>query len=88
MPYIKKKDREKVDSDIKKLAETVSGEPLENQDGMLNYIISRLLLKTYPAKYFSYNRAIGMLESCKLEFYRRFVGKYEDKKIKENGDII
>jgi len=46
------------------------------------------LIGVYPPKYFNYNRAMGVLESCKLEFYRRFVGRYEDKKIKENGDIV
>jgi len=30
---------------------------------------------------------IGALEACKLEFYRRAVVPYEDKKIKENGDV-
>jgi hypothetical protein len=41
----------------------------------------------YPPKYFNYNRAIGVLECIKLEFYRRMVGPYEDIKIKEAGDV-
>lgn len=30
---------------------------------------------------------IGLLESVKFEFYRRFVSPYEDIKIEENGDV-
>jgi hypothetical protein len=31
--------------------------------------------------------ATGVLENIKQEFYRRVAEKYEDKKIKINGDI-
>jgi hypothetical protein len=41
----------------------------------------------YPPKYFNYNRAVGVLECIKLEFYRRMVGPYEDTKIRESGDV-
>jgi hypothetical protein len=33
------------------------------------------------------NDIVGALEACKLEFYRRAVAPYEDKKIIENGDV-
>lgn len=33
------------------------------------------------------NDAIGALEACKLEFYRRVIVPYEDQKIKSNGDV-
>ena len=38
-------------------------------------------------KYEEYNSVVGVLESVKLEFYRRAVAAYEDNKIVENGDI-
>jgi len=37
--------------------------------------------------YQTYNDVIGVLECIKQELYRRFVSKYEDLKIKQNGDI-
>lgn len=55
--------------------------------GELNYIITKLLLATDPYNYNDYNTLIGVLECCKLEFYRRAVAVYEDTKIKKNGDV-
>jgi len=37
--------------------------------------------------YAEYNAAIGVLESAKLELYRRMVAPYEDGKREENGDV-
>jgi hypothetical protein len=31
--------------------------------------------------------AVGAIECCKLEFYRRVAAPYEDRKIKTNGDV-
>lgn len=39
-------------------------------------------------KYKDYNEIIGILESCKLEIYRRLISSYEDKKKDENGDVF
>ncbi len=33
-----------------------------------------------------FNALIGVLESAKLELYRRMIAPYEDVKMKENGD--
>jgi len=48
-----------------------------------------LCLDYLPPKpsYSDYNALVGVLECAKLEFYRRAVAAYEDKKIKENGDV-
>jgi predicted DNA-binding protein with PD1-like motif len=46
-----------------------------------------MLKDIYKPSYHNYNKAIGVLESVKLEFYRREVASYENKKIKENDDI-
>jgi len=87
MPYIKKHDRNKWQKLIKEADRIIKGLPVEHLDGELNYFISKIIINSYPPKYFNYNRAIGLLECIKQEFYRRKVGRYEDKKIKENGDI-
>lgn len=88
MPYIKPEDREKWEEIINKVVEKLKDIPIENLEGELNYLITSILVKTYPPKYFNYNRSIGLLECIKQEFYRRVVGDYEDKKIKENGDVV
>jgi len=59
--------------------------------GELNFIITDICLAYRPAdlrNYEHYNTIIGALESAKLEFYRRSVAPYEDKKIEENGDVF
>jgi hypothetical protein len=82
MPYIKQEDRKKfVDSFMLSGAFT---------PGELNYQITRVLLEYWNASsrnYQAINDIVGVLEGAKLEFYRRLVVPYEDKKIKENGDV-
>jgi hypothetical protein len=76
MPYIKAADRDD------KLVPMTEGE--------LNWKITTLCLEFLDItdkKYADYNAIIGVLECAKLEFYRRAVASYEDRKIKENGDV-
>lgn len=59
--------------------------------GELNYLFTRSITKYLIDKGTSYqtiNDCIGALEGCKLEFYRRIVVPYEDKKMKKNGDVF
>jgi len=84
MPYIKKEDRKVFDYLVKKLwinEDTPAGE--------INYLITKILLKSTGKKrtYKRLNELVGVLRCCSLEFYRRVVAPYEDKKIKENGDL-
>lgn len=58
--------------------------------GELNYQLTCVILeyvRKHGMKYQTLNDVIGALEGAKLEFYRRQVAEYEDKKIKENGDV-
>ncbi len=87
MPYISKELRLVVDKKIKDLAESVKECGKDNRAGVLNYSISMLLKDLYALKYSEVNEAVGMLECAKQEYYRRVAGPYEDKKIKENGDV-
>jgi hypothetical protein len=87
MPYINKKERIKYEKGLKEVLNMLNKVPNENVDGELNYVISMILKGLYKPSYYNYNRAIGVLESIKLEYYRREVAAYENKKIKENGDI-
>ncbi|MBU1167769.1 hypothetical protein KKC60_05195 [Patescibacteria group bacterium] len=85
MPYLLPKDRDRLDPLINQLAEAISE---ENRAGDINYIINQLLLGNIgQGKYKDYNELVGTLEAAKLEFYRRKVAPYEEKKAKENGDL-
>ena len=77
MPYIKPERR-------RELGET----PVPRDAGELNYMIT-MLIRRYAREKLSYQRIndiVGALEGAKLEFVRRVVNNYEDKKIIENGD--
>lgn len=90
MPYIKEERREYI---------TPSSEIPETNyilmDGIqcagdLNYAFTVIIhdyLERQGTSYQNFNDAIGALEGCKLELYRRQVASYEDKKILENGDV-
>ena len=81
MPYIKQKDRDRLDKYISKLYPNIYS------SGELNYVITMLLKQLYGRNYSELNRAMGVLECVKQEFYRRDLVPYEEEKIKENGDI-
>lgn len=100
MPYIKTSDRETYENEIqalvKKLEQTAGEQTTSVFPGHLNYIITSLIKRGYDAAaklddfnlgYGDFNEIIGMLECAKLELYRRTLAPYEDKKIKENGDV-
>lgn len=58
--------------------------------GELNYRITeeiRAYLLEHGLCYKTINDIMGAMESAKLEFYRRVAVPYENKKIKENGDV-
>lgn len=83
MPYIDKARRDELDDD------RIEDNYHPINVGELNYAITQLVLDYLPPhpRYSDYNSVVGVLESAKLEFYRRAVSVYEDKKIKENGDV-
>lgn len=58
--------------------------------GDLNFQITMLCLQYLrynKINYQSMNDVLGALDGASKEFYRRVVSPYEDKKIKENGDV-
>ena len=80
MPYLKGFERERIEAGL-----------CPATPGELNYSISKLIdryLRFHaPVRYQHLNDVLGALQGAKLEFYRRIVVPYEDKKIIENGDI-
>lgn len=87
MPYIKEEERKVYNDMLKALVHILRGAPIESQDRHLNYIITVLLKRLYTPRYFNYNRAMGVLEFAKQEFYRRVATEYDNDKIRENGDV-
>lgn len=80
MPYIKQELRDEIDTN----------QFVPNNGGELNYIFSKIAWEYFiehGGSYTSINDVLGALEGAKLEFYRRVAVPYEDKKIKENGDV-
>lgn len=76
-----------MDKLIQPLIDHVVSLPLEDQDGSINYAVTKLIKHVYPKKYFHYNRALGVLSAITHELYREIIGPYEDEKIAENGDV-
>jgi hypothetical protein len=87
LPYIKTEKRVKYDKALHELVSILKSLPPEEVDGELNYVVTKILKGVYPLKYYHLNKAIGVLECIKLEFYRRVAAPYEDTKIEESGDV-
>lgn len=85
MPYIKQEDRQALDPYIDELLKQL--DIMGASDGEVNYVVTRILARSYPPmSYFTLQRAIGLLECIKQEFYRRVVAPYEDAKKEQRGD--
>lgn len=85
MPYITKERRRALFSDS-----CVDYDNTVRTAGELNYFLTEQIkdyIKTKGLSYQTINDIVGALEGCKLEFYRRVVVPYENKKKKENGDV-
>lgn len=92
MPYIKEEFRKELRPLIDALGEKVNEihkkYPEQTRDGLMNFSLSELIAMVYPnARYTDMNEVVGMLECCKLEYYRKKASPYEDKKEEENGSI-
>ena len=87
MPYIKAGNRKKYEKLLEPLVMILKTLPPEEIDGELNYVVTKILKEIYPLRYFHINKAVGVLECIKLEYYRRVAASYEDKKIEEAGDV-
>lgn len=56
--------------------------------GDYTYVIYKLLLRSMgKKKFYKFALVKGCLDSVKDELHDRYIRKYEDKKIKINGDV-
>lgn len=88
MPYIKEKDRETIDWIIDNLAAELK---TKGVTGNMNYALFKLYCKLEDlgevSNYAEKSRYLAELHECAEEIRRRKLAPYEDKKIKENGDV-
>lgn len=82
MPYIKKVDREGPNEVVAELQHQQI-----KANGDLNYILFKFFKESIPKDYNSVKNYLGELDEVRVEIRRRFLGPYEDKKKKENGDV-
>lgn len=91
MPYIKPEDREKFYTPDGFQYAAIRDEAHRcSSVGDLNYLITSLVDEYVYKNGLSYttlNAAIGVLECCKLEMYRRVASVYEDSKKEANGCV-
>lgn len=87
MPYIT--DEEKLRF-IPALNELFGVMELGTTPGDLNYLFTRIAheyIRVKGLRYVYLNDVVGALDGAKVEFQRRVVAPYEDKKIALNGDV-
>ena len=84
MPYIKQEKRPEMDEIVKLMVE--KGVKV---DGDLNYILFKFFKYHINKKesYNNYKSFCGELRQCATEIERKLLAPYEEKKIKENGDV-
>lgn len=92
MPYIKQELRDElntvVDAFAQRIKEMNQNNPEHTRDGLLNYSLTRIFNQVYSdARYHDFNELIGLLECCKLEYYRKYIADYENLKENENGKV-
>jgi hypothetical protein len=91
MPYIGREQRKVLDPLIDHLAREASklGKDETECAGVLNYITTKLTLALIPQdKYWKIALAAGVFSNLASEFYRRMAVPYEDRKMKEQGDVF
>jgi len=80
MPYILKKRRKEIRRPVCDI----------HNAGELNNLLTLMILDYLPTepRYQDYNEVMGVLTCMQLEFYRRLIAPYENKKRKEHGDVF
>jgi len=81
MPYIKPERRAELDKLVDQLALTL------HYDGDLNYVLFALCRRGIKPSYNNYKNFLGEITESAEEIRRRILAGYEDKKIKEHGDV-
>jgi hypothetical protein len=83
MPYLESHDRRAECDEIVAMMEEIKVQA----NGDLNYILYKFCLRNVGPGYNYFKNYIGELTECGEEIRRRLLAKYEDDKIKDNGDV-
>jgi hypothetical protein len=86
MPYIVAERRALYDERLSALVDTIDD---STPGGDINYIVTSVLagwIDKRGVNYAALAEATGVVETAKLELYRRVAAHYEDRKMAENGD--
>jgi hypothetical protein len=92
VPYINQNDRNTIDRYLVRLFE----EQLDTfSSGQITYILTSICQRWLasreqakgPLRFDDYSDVLKVLESAKLEYYRRVMGSFEDGKKIVNGDV-
>ena len=84
MPYIEDKNNRRNEMDeIVELMKELN----VKANGDLNYILFKFCRKYIKPSYNNFKNFCGELRQCATEIERRLIAPYEDRKIKENGDV-
>jgi hypothetical protein len=86
MPYITPCQKDRLDPFLDKLLDRID---LGLTPGELTYVLYKICKKwVLMSKHYGRMALVeGILNCVGKELYRRIVAPYEDKKIKENGDV-
>jgi len=91
MPYIEQSKRDILDpaigSLLARLKQLQLDDNVDNMEGNINYIFTKILKQCYGDSYAEINDALGVISGVQLEFYRKVAAPYEDQKIYDNGDV-
>ena len=88
MPYISQELRDTCDSQIDLLVDVLKEEGF--RPGIVTYVFYRIIREMFfnNGCYDTIADIRGILTGTMDEFNRRLAHDYEDKKIKENGDVV
>lgn len=88
MPYIASERRLPYNRAVAELIAKIRAQPMEKQDGDINYVISAILVGNLTEdRYFNYSRAHGILSVADKALWDTRTGPHEKEARKHNGPI-
>lgn len=83
MPYITQEEREKLDPLVDQMGARI---PVD-KPGCLAYVLFAWFVRYVRPSWTHFCLVVGSMVLTIFEMYRKVIGRYEDEKQSENGDI-